>query len=99
MLKLSLKHRRNMNIYLYSIKLLRDNFTAFLYLYKSLNYELSSMRNDRYILKNDVYCHFRFAIIAAKKKKVERTTRSYRTLKSLRLKARSYRTLGHRQAL
>ena len=40
------KHRRNMNIHLYSTKLSQDNFTTFLHLYKSLNYESNSMRND-----------------------------------------------------
>ena len=69
MLKLSLKHRRNMNIHLYSIKLFQDNFTTFLHLHESLNYELSSMRNDRYILKNDARYRPRSVIIATKKKK------------------------------
>ena len=40
------QNRRNMNIQLYLIKLFRDNFITFLYLYKFLNYELSLMRND-----------------------------------------------------
>ena len=39
------KHRRNMNIHLYSIKLSRNNSVTFLHFYKPLNYESSSMRN------------------------------------------------------
>ena len=46
MLKLSFKHRRNMNIHLYSIKSFRNNFITHLFLYEPLNYESSSMRND-----------------------------------------------------
>ena len=45
MLKLSFK-RRNMNIYLYLIKLFQNNFTIFLYFYKSLNYKLNLIRNN-----------------------------------------------------
>ena len=41
---------RNINIHLYSIKLLRNNSLTFLHFYKPLNYESSLMRND-YILK------------------------------------------------
>ena len=51
MLKLSQKHRRNINTHLYSIKLFQNNFITFLYLYESLNYESSSMRNDYIFLK------------------------------------------------
>ena len=54
MLKLSLKHRRNINTYLYSIKSLRNNFITVLYFYKSLNYESSSMRNDHIFFENNV---------------------------------------------
>ena len=54
MLKLSLKHRRNMSIHLYSIKSLRNNFITLLYFYKPLNYESSSMRNDYIFFKNNV---------------------------------------------
>ena len=69
MLKLSFKHRRNINTHLYSIKLLRDNFITLLYLYELLNYESSSMRNDCYILKNNARYRPRSVIIATKKKK------------------------------
>ena len=54
MLKLSLKHRRNMNIHLYSIKSLRNNFITSLYLHKPLNYKSNSMRNDHIFFKNNV---------------------------------------------
>ena len=90
---------RNINTHLYSIKLLRNNSITLLYLYESLNYKSNLMRNDYYILKNDARCRSRFVIIIIKKKKAERTTRNYRTLKSSKLKIRSYRTLRHRQAL
>ena len=53
MLKLSLKHRRNMNIHLYSIKLLRNNFITHLFFHKSLNYESSSMRNNYIFFENN----------------------------------------------
>ena len=86
---------RNINTHSYSIKLFRNNFITFLHLYKPLNYESSSMRNNYYILKYDARYRSRFVIIVTKKK-IERTTRSYRTLKSLKLKAWSYRTLKHR---
>ena len=61
---------RNMNIYLYLIKLLRNNFITLLHLYEFLNYELSLMRNNRYILKGDARYRSRFAIIAIKKKRL-----------------------------
>ena len=61
---------RNMSTHLYLIKLLRNNFIALLYFYESLNYESSSMRNDRYILKNNARYRSRFAIIATKKKRL-----------------------------
>ena len=75
-----IQNRRNMSIHLYLIKLPRNNSITFLYLYKSLNYKLNSMRNDYYILKNNAHCRFHFAIIITKKK-IKRTTRNYRTLK------------------
>ena len=61
---------RNMSIYLYLIKLLRNNFITFLHFYKPLNYESSLMRNNYYILKNDAYYRPRFVIIIIKKKKL-----------------------------
>ena len=67
LLKLS-QNRYNINIQSYSIKLSRNNFITLLHLYKSLNYESSSMRNDRYILKNNARCRLRFVIIITKKK-------------------------------
>ena len=54
MLKLSLKHRRNMSIHLYSIKSFRNNFIASLHLYEPLNYESSLMRNDYILFENNV---------------------------------------------
>ena len=54
MLKLSLKHRHNMSIYLYSIKSFRNNFITLLYLYKSLNYKLNLIRNDYIFFENNV---------------------------------------------
>ena len=54
MLKLSLKHRRNISTHLYSIKSLRNNFITSLYFHKPLNYELSSMRNDYIFFENNV---------------------------------------------
>ena len=54
MLKLSLKHRRNMSTHLYSIKSLQNNFTALLYLYEPLNYESNLMRNNHILFENDV---------------------------------------------
>ena len=86
MLKLSLKHRRNMNIHLYSIKLLRNNFITHLFLYKSLNYESSSMRNDYILFKNNVIVFVKKLRSRYNKKKIKRIKRSYRTLR-------------HRQAL
>ena len=68
---------RNINIHSYSTKLLRNNFITLLHLYKPLNYKSNSMRNDYYILKNNARYRPRFAIIAIKKKKIKRTTRSY----------------------
>ena len=58
----------NMSTHLYSTKLLRNNYITLLYLYKSLNYESSLMRNNYYILKNDARYRSRFAIITTKKK-------------------------------
>ena len=57
-----------MNIYLYSTKLFRDNFTVFLYLYESLNYKLSSMRNNYISLKNR-YCSRDISLIITTKKR------------------------------
>ena len=59
---------RNINIHLYSIKLLRNNFITFSHFYKPLNYESSLMRNNYYILKNDARYRSRFIIIIIKKK-------------------------------
>ena len=98
MLKLSLKHRRNMSIHLYSTKSLRNNFITLLFLYKPLNYKSSSMRNN-YILKITLSPSLRNR---RSKKKTERTTRNYRTLKQRQVVAvekkierttRNYRTL------
>ena len=77
MLKLSLKHYRNINIHLYSIKSLRNNFITFLYFYKPLNYELSSMRNDYIFFKNNVIALAKKFYNYHNKKKIERITRNY----------------------
>ena len=74
------QNRRNISTHSYSIKLSQNNFITFLYLYKSLNYELSSMRNNYLYFKNDARCRSRFAIIVIKKK-IKRIIRNYRTLK------------------
>ena len=76
----AVQNRRNMNIHSYSIKLPRNNFVTFLHLYGSLNYESSSMRNNRYILKDNARYRSRFVIIITKKK-IKRTMRNYRTLR------------------
>ena len=82
MLKLKLsQNRRNINTHSYLTKLPQNNFITFLYLHKSLNYESSSMRNNYYILRDNAHCRPHFVIIIIKKKKVERITRSCRTLK------------------
>ena len=75
------KHRRNMNIHLYSIKLSQNNFTTFLYLHKSLNYESSLMRNDFFFKDNIIAFAEKLRNHYNKKEKTERTARSYRTLK------------------
>ena len=41
------QNRRNKSIHLYSIKLSQNNFITFLHLYKPLNYESNSIRNDQ----------------------------------------------------
>ena len=60
-----------MNIHLYSIKSLRNNFITLLYFHKFLNYESSSMRND-YILKTIRYrSRRRTSQPSQQKKKIE----------------------------
>ena len=62
--------RRNMNIYSYSTKLLRDNFITYLFFHEFLNYESSSMRNDYSYLEDNARYRFRFVIIIIKKKRL-----------------------------
>ena len=72
MLKLSLKYRRNINTYLYSIKLFQDNFATHLFFYKSLNYESSSMRNDYIFFENNVVVFAEKLRSRRNKKKIKR---------------------------
>ena len=89
------KHRRNMNIYLNSIKLLRDNFVTLLSLYELLNYESSSMRNNHILKITLSLSQKSFAIFAVivTKKKIERKTRNYQTLNTLSIMIQHYNSI------